>query len=863
MNMTSNHKKMSAYGFFLSISALITFIVLMSSPSESKNAFLLGYSLERILLGAGMLGAVTALLFITFIWVRSPERAQRVWAFAFQQKNTSNKLFAVLVFAFLAIWIFLFLPSYRLGAMASYLSRLFPILIWILLVSFATLLVFFFERRQHGGYTFADEDKGILKVGAIIFGVLFIFAIFVAISGIGTSYPADYWYGAGVPVLGLQVLFSILAGVAFIVLEPRLKFNNTHLDFALFALIWIVAAIFWAPEPLSPNYFMPDTADNPIYPYSDGATFDQGAQYALIGQGLFNGVYFDRTLYTALLAYLHLFLGQDFHLLMTVQAAFFAVLPAVVYLIGKELHSRALGISAGVLIAIRGVNAIVAAKWIDTASPKMLLTDFPTAIGISIFLLILLKWLKQPEKFTGLIWAGAVFGLTLMVRTHALTLLPVVLLLIPFIVKMHWKKAVLAGLLVIVGLFTVTLPWEVRNQSRGIPMFYIYYYRIEIILLHRYGIDIGASILPQDFQNFDNRQSNAFTNRPTRLRNIARESGEDLLCTNKVCSIFNHLVHNVVTSFVSLPSSPVFDDLWNTVKADTPYWKKSWKEGQVGGLGAMMIAFNIALTSFGIGTIWSRSKWRILLPILIFLAYLATNSLGFTSGGRYIAPVDWIIYIFFIAGGLQLVSWIFDLQIPLSSDESRRLEISEFTFSGKSVYPKLFSTLFIILLVGTFLPISDFIARPRYLVRMSDEILEDLETKGLLQQSGYSRDELTSFLAQPTAMIREGRALYPRYYPAGDGEQDRSTYYRYLDFQRLVFTLIGPYSENAEGVVIPGFPPPLSMHAEDVIVIGCWNTTYYSPFLDAVVVFVPSGDEGYVYTRSPGAPLQCPLPEPR
>jgi hypothetical protein len=118
-----------------------------------------------------------------------------------------------------------------------------------------------------------------------------------------------------------------------------------------------------------------------------------------------------------------------------------------------------------------------------------------------------------------------------------------------------------------------------------------------------------------------------------------------------------------------------------------------------------------------------------------------------------------------------------------------------------------------------------------------------------------------TFLSQPDAMIREGRALYPRYYPGGDGEQDRSTYYRYLDYQRLVFTLIGPYSDAAEGVVIPGFAPPVSFHDEDVVVLGCWNTTYYSPFIDAVVVFSTS-DEGYVYNRAPEAPLQCPFGEP-
>jgi hypothetical protein len=167
-----------------------------------------------------------------------------------------------------------------------------------------------------------------------------------------------------------------------------------------------------------------------------------------------------------------------------------------------------------------------------------------------------------------------------------------------------------------------------------------------------------------------------------------------------------------------------------------------------------------------------------------------------------------------------------------------------------------------IVAVGSLLPLSESFTQPRYQARKPEEILAMLEESGFLQQTGFSHQELTAFLAQPNAMIREGRVLYPRYYRTGEGEPDRSTYYRFLDYQRLVFTLIGPNNPSPEGVVIPGDPPPFSFHAEDVVAIGCWNTTYYAPFLDAVVVFITS-EEGYVYTRSPGAPLQCPLPEPR
>ena len=63
-----------------------------------------------------------------------------------------------------------------------------------------------------------------LKVGTIVFAVLLILASFAAISGMGLSSPEDYWYGAGVPVLGLQILVSVFAGITFIFLEKKINF---------------------------------------------------------------------------------------------------------------------------------------------------------------------------------------------------------------------------------------------------------------------------------------------------------------------------------------------------------------------------------------------------------------------------------------------------------------------------------------------------------------------------------------------------------------------------------------------------------------------------------------------------------------
>lgn len=842
-------KRLPAYGVFISLGTFITFIVLMYSPSDPKNAVFLGYSLERILLGAGLLIPSFALLLGTWNLFRKPEHSLRLWAFLKERGGLALSLSLVL---FILNWMLLFMPSYRLGSLAGYVEKLYPVIGWLAVVGAVTTVLLLVERKDRS-LGFSVEDRGVLRIASIFAGIFILFALTVTITGFGTRYPADYWYGAGVPILGLQILCSLLAGAVVLLVNQKLELiRPARLDLFIFISLWVVAAWFWAQEPITANYFMPDTADNVIYPYSDGATFDTGAQFALIGQGIFNGVFFERSLYSVFLVYLHMLLEQDFTLLMSAQAALFAVLPALVYLIGKELHSRALGITAGILLAIRGVNAVAAAKWIDTASPKMVLTDFPTAIGIAIFLLLVLKWFKEPNRVGRLAWAGAVFVLTFMLRSNVLTLLPVVMVLIPFLLKINWKQYLLAGVIVLLGLFAVTLPWEFRNQSRGIPMYSMYYSRILMVLQNRYGIGSDA-YLPSHDEHIANARGLA-------RQRVALVDGS--VCNSLPCSMLNHFLHNVVTSVVSLPSSLVLDDLWNTIKADTPYWKQDWNSGTVGMMGAALILFNLVLISLGMGSVWGRAKIITLVPIAVLVTYLLTNALGLTSGGRYVAPVDWIVYLFYIAGGLQLVEWFLKAAGINTEAEAVQETVASLPPLNRETIFNVLPSLMIILAIGTLLPISELFFQPRYQTRQPEEILARLEETGMLEQTGFSRTDLLAFLSQPNAMIREGRALYPRYYPSGDGEQDRSTYYRYLDYQRLVFTLIGPYSVLAEGVVIPGFAPSVSIHATDVVVFGCWNTTYYAPFIDAVAVFSTS-DEGYVYNRAPEASLQCPLPEPK
>ena len=638
-----------AYGLFLVLSSIFPLFAILNSPSDPQNAFILGYSLERILLGIGLISIIGSLLLLTLKLIRRPGHSIRLWKRFFTQKESGHSFIWLTLTVFFACWIALFMPAYRLsGKLTGYVTGLFPFLIWLAVVSAITMLVLIYERGRKTLASVIITNKSTVNAAMIVFTLMALTGILIFANGIGIRQPEDYWYGAGVPVLGLQILISLTAGVILLQMESR---SNLKFDLIICAILWFVTAWLWIREPLSTNYFFPDTAKNDIYPYSDSAVFDLGSQFALIGQGLFNGRYFDRALYSAFLTFLHVIAGQDIHRLMNIQAVVFAVFPVIVYLLGRELHSRALGVSTALLIAMRGANAIVVSKWVDTASPKMMLTDFPTAIGVAAFMLFAIKWVREPQKVHHAVWSGGMLGLTIMLRTHVLLLLPTSLLLFFILFRHRLKYAMAGSFLLIIGMLTATLPWDIRNYLNGTPLFYTYYSRIELILQERYGItqDIYSpsyATIPLVIQ----QEARV----PFPLRASAKQAviynARDNTCTAIVCSVANHFIHNIITSTIFLPTSFALDDLWNVVKLKEAFWKNDWSDARLSLATTAFLFTNLFVISLGLGTIWKRSKAGLSLTIFMFLAYQMTNALGLTSGGRYIVPIDWVVCILFMSG---------------------------------------------------------------------------------------------------------------------------------------------------------------------------------------------------------------------
>ena len=72
-------------------------------------------------------------------------------------------------------------------------------------------------------------------------------------------------------------------------MENRLNWKRS--DLIVFLLIYLATAILWISEPLQKSFLFtgPYPPNHVLYPFVDAAIFDTASQFALIGQGIFNG----------------------------------------------------------------------------------------------------------------------------------------------------------------------------------------------------------------------------------------------------------------------------------------------------------------------------------------------------------------------------------------------------------------------------------------------------------------------------------------------------------------------------------------------------------------------------------------------
>jgi len=907
---------------YFGLAAFEAFLILvytLSLPPDASNARLLGFSLPRLavvimlLLALMLSGSLGIHIKRNQAWAnklskkliqpsalsgQTPEEGFSPSGGAKSSFGSILPWLSAVAFLFSGL-VFLF-PPYQFGAIEPYFIRIRPFLLYLALVCGQTLAFYWLTK-----YGFATTAwKRTMRVEKrVLFSLLFFLGLalftwgIVAWTHLGLT-PDIFWDKTGVPLLSWQVLLAWgLGALVIVVAVLGRKFTSPGklstpfmrskwLDTGIFLLIWIVAAIAWnlvpqthshfAPGPYPPNY--------EYYPYSDAMSYDIDAQFSLIGVNL-GGTdeIVDKPLYAVFLLFLHLVGGQRIQTVVALQTAILAVFPALLYLIGKILHSRAVGIMAALLAIFKVANTIAGTLVIWTVSqPKMMMSEFPTAVCLALLTLFLILWLNGTERRPYFaLAAGGVLGLATLIRHNVWLLLPVILLATLLVYGRKWRRWLFSCGLFLLAMLLAIAPWMWRNYNMGHSPFYFLSALQGAVWENRYVPEIpvespsnGAKATPDTNRPLSPIEGPAaLTPSAPGISGAAggrqAESGIAAFFTRYQKVIYNaanNFSHNLITSALTIPLTLQFDDLPHVVQVPDSMWDYGWT-GKLSGATSLLLFCNLAIISMGLGLSWARLKIAGMAPFLVYLGYNLASGLARTSGGRYIVPADWVVYFYYGLGLVQLTLWA--IAVVWGRDMSKAGVLSSWQFApagSDSLQRKLVAStalrawwkggLAIVLaffMIGLTLPLSDIVFHSNYPRLTKSQVFQLLAQSGLLDKIGFTSQQAEIFAGLANSQVAYGRALYPRFLDPKSDPYAREAYSDLPDnIPHLVFSLIRPQALSTVAFPLKSAPDYFP-NASDVVVIGCKNGKYMEPF--AVVILHP---QVRVYLSSAGSSMTCP-----
>lgn len=606
----------------------------------------------------------------------------------------------------------------------------------------------------------------------------------------GISPIRDGSFGhAPTPLLEWQIGLAVVVGVFALLTEANWKIKR--LDIVLFILVYLLTCVIWLSDPLVPSYFAtPPRAPNfEPYPFSDPLIYAQYSQSALAGEGFLWPDIPTRPFYVTLLTWMYALAGQNYYHVISLQTILLAFFPAVLYLLGRELGSRSLGLMLALFAIFRDLTANRAAPFaLNYSYSKLFLSELPTALFLVIFTILVIRWIKSSKPLHFFILAGGVLGVASLIRLQSAVLLaPMALLTVIPLWKdrrSEWLKGVIV---IILGFILVITPWFVRNYYAADGLVVDNPISQSMTFARRWSGDNGNTIFPQ-------LPDETTAQYVSRMNSIAIDSFKHE--PGRILSgAANHFVNSLISSLYTFPVRDRIESPSELLWPSHAFWLFDNIRSPI------LSMFYILLLALGLAVAWISYRWLGLLPFVFSLAYNAWTALFLSSGDRFLIPIDWTWQLYFALGLLALakvaLSGIRDFQWTLQNEEIQN-HIAVKTFNWK----KTAITAGLVLFVGMSLPLTELAFAEKYPPVTPEQLSVN---SGMIPLYGE--------------IIVYGRAVYPRYYKSGDGEPSTAKLgYGVDDEARLVFWLVGP----DPGLVI--FPldtvPEFFPNASDVWVVG-------------------------------------------
>jgi hypothetical protein len=839
------------------VEGLAALLYLAGLPADAENALLLGFSARRLALMAALVGCASAFGVLAGLSLKPGWRER--WLDPARSRVLFNALLVLLPLGAAASFLILLVLAalYRGSgdfAYSAYHERLLPLLAWAGLVCLQSAVWLGWAGGFH--WPALRFQVGVFRAAAAALGLFALAWVFVALTGIGITPDIVGWGEPAVPLLEWQIGLAGLGGALFLLYLAYRRWPDRR-DWIVAGALWLLAAGLWLGQPVRPAFFA--TAgrlpNNEIYPFSDGAYYGLFAQSVLIGNGFKGGEIAPRPLYITLLAGFHGLAGQEYEDVIALQTLLLACFPVVLFFIGRELHSRPAGLVAALWATLREVTAIAAAPFTEDASTSQLFfADLPAALAIALWALLAIRWLKAPARGSlPPLLAGGALGLAMLVRTQSLFMLPPVLLLallgMPRSLPRRWAAWLRTVGWALLGLLLAVAPWLWRNWYVTGQVAFDDPRSQSGVMLARYILDADGSVPAPEIRPGEEPGAYAGRVRQGLLRSLATRPGPIARFVSA------HFLNAEISNLLLMPVRHSISSPGELLAPDWAFWE-SWAGAPSSGQ-ALLMALNLSLIALGSGAGWARLRWAGMALLLMNFSYNFSHALARNSGWRYLLPVDWMVYMLAAVGLVEAaLAVLLVMGVPagrLRPLLATRAAAPAAPASGSPRRAAVLAAGAALLLTGSLLPLVEVLVPRRYPEQprpaLAAEFIRRVEGSG----PGLLASSLESFVEQPETVLLKGRALYPRFYAAGEGEpQTAKTGYEPLPYPRTLFQLA---SNEYYGLVVlrADQPPDHLPNAADVIVLGCLEQGY----LDARAVLVLERD-GSVIPAGEGIPARCP-----
>ena len=905
----NKRKTMLAWRSFFALAILqvvFCLFLLVKNAADSDGRLFSGISTERFVI----IGVVSVFL-VVFIWLLAASWIRPGWTEHRidkliklpQHPKTFGSLIILCGLAFLGgLYAISLTPELTEPFTAAIFDRLLPVVILLTGLSGQILLALALikygsKRSDQTQYLAWFRENWVFWLAIIFSCLLFVLWGWVVRTTFRTEAAITGWNDLGIPILETQVLLAWLVGISswgLLLLANHyaeqhpwlLKLKPRLLDATIFLILWAVTAMIWNAVPVTPSYFLaaPRQPNFEFYPNSDALVYDMSSQVLMNGEGLrfANDIYVRRPILAVFFTGLHVLGGQDTTRVIFWQVIILAITPAFVYLLGRALHSRFSGIVAGILIALRGANAIALAGTVTSSHVKLLMADLPAMLAMVVFTFIAVRWLQTRSKNLGLL-AGGLLGIAILIRIELVAAVAAVLLISILVFHKQLLQWAINFLLFSFGILLVLAPWVYRNwdltgkifvdtptfrtdfleeryrtmpptptlvpQPTGVPQGSISYPPSKPKLAHVSLLIDEPTAVPGQMSNSPGSQDGAVGN-----------------LTQVASFVASHFANSQLQLFLTLPTT--FRPLDSFIAFlghrslerfskdccsssgyvhRLPYWRQWF--GEIPSQAFIPLALNVLLIGMGFQASWKHSRWVGLLPLTISLFHLLINAIARNSGGRYLLSVDWIWIVYFSLGLATASVWGVNLftrkNLPV---EIEVVEVQPET-SQSQIHqnilrkPQFYIISVLLLAIGCIAPVLEKVVPPSYTDQNQALMLQNLMSSTDLKHDQIQT--LTNFINNG-AIVFTGRALYPRYYKKDQGEPGSPD-----PLGPKAYPFIGFYlaKEFYDPIVLPVVKPPrLFPNGADALVIRCPDgetaaiALYKSPDTPPIAIYFRAGD---------------------